>query len=532
MSALAVLARPDLRDMLIIGFGGGNVVQAVPPSVRHIDLIELEPEMIRANQAIAARRSRDPLSDTRLRLIMNDARGSLALTAKTYDAIVSQPSHPWTAGASHLYTREFLQVARAHLNPGGLYVGWMSVEYLDADLLRSMLATLHAVFPEVRVYRAWGNSLLFMASSAPIAPERYITRTREVLDSAALHFARIGLLAPEDLVATLMLDTDGAAKLADNAPLVTDDDNRLAVARAYERGQGLTGETTGQLLAPFDPLSHADSFVHRELEAQLDFGYIWRRCVYLSGHDPSTLERLSGLADALGPSATAVQLRYMSAMRLGQPQRAASLVAEGLTHWPQSTALRYLQVEPYLSDLAFDRATAEQRAQAVSLPAEVQPVLAGMRAAGHQDWSALAALDETLSRVNPLAAWGVQAAQLRVEWRARVQNPELRQRYGDEGIAMADRVLSTDPDAFWFALRALSAGGTNRPEVALESIAGFAATVSEVAGKLSASERALLSARAGTLAPALDALAGDNRVDARRVTEVRSAFDQAVDKLR
>ena len=32
-----------------------------------------------------------------------------------YGAIVSQPSHPWTAGASHLYTRDFFQQVRERL---------------------------------------------------------------------------------------------------------------------------------------------------------------------------------------------------------------------------------------------------------------------------------------------------------------------------------------------------------------------------------------------------------------------------------
>jgi spermidine synthase len=50
--------------------------------------------------------------DPRLTLISNDARGAPTLTRRKYDAIVSQPSHPWTAGASHLYTLEFMQPAR------------------------------------------------------------------------------------------------------------------------------------------------------------------------------------------------------------------------------------------------------------------------------------------------------------------------------------------------------------------------------------------------------------------------------------
>ena len=62
--------------------------------------------------------------------------GALRLTNHRYDAIVSQPSHPWTAGASHLYTREFMQLAHEHLTDDGVFVQWMNVIFMDEELLR------------------------------------------------------------------------------------------------------------------------------------------------------------------------------------------------------------------------------------------------------------------------------------------------------------------------------------------------------------------------------------------------------------
>ena len=55
LSPLAVIARPEARDMLIVGFGGGVVIEGAPPSVRRIDVIELEPKVIEANRAHRAR---------------------------------------------------------------------------------------------------------------------------------------------------------------------------------------------------------------------------------------------------------------------------------------------------------------------------------------------------------------------------------------------------------------------------------------------------------------------------------------------
>ena len=55
------------------------------------------------------------------------------LTDLRYGAIVSQPSHPWTAGASHLYTRDFFEQVRGRLAPGGVFVQWMGLQFVDEE---------------------------------------------------------------------------------------------------------------------------------------------------------------------------------------------------------------------------------------------------------------------------------------------------------------------------------------------------------------------------------------------------------------
>ena len=114
-------ARPDTRNMLIVGVGGGVVLEGVPSSVECVDAIELEPEVIVANRLLAGMRAIDPLADPHINIVINDARNALRLTCKSYDAIVSQPSHPWTAGASHLFTREFAADVKDHLNDDSVF---------------------------------------------------------------------------------------------------------------------------------------------------------------------------------------------------------------------------------------------------------------------------------------------------------------------------------------------------------------------------------------------------------------------------
>jgi len=532
MSAVAVLSRPDIRNLLIVGFGGGNAVSAVPPSVSAIDVIELEPEVLRANRAIAGLRNHDPLTDSRLSVLLNDARGALALTDKRYDAIISQPSHPWTAGASHLYTREFLEQAHQHLRPGGVFVQWMGAEFLDPALLRSLLATLHAVFPQVRLYRATPTALLLLASDLPLDTERHLERVHAVLDAAPLHYARLGLAAPENLVAALALDTEGVRQLAAGAPLITDDDNRLAMAGEQEQGHGLSGEQLSRLLAPFDPLTHAASFIHTQLNSALAFDYIGRSVMISTHADAQVALRLKQLIEALPDSDQREYLRFETAMRDGHPEEAEQLVRAGLQRWPASQPLNYALVQSHLDELAAKQPSGQVLAAISQLSGDAALVLRAVRLADGNDWQGLAQLDGALADVPLTAPWGLEAAQLRVEWRARVANPELRQRYGDEALAIVDRALPQQPTVVWYALRAMSAAGTNRPEVELESIASFTRVANENLPQLAAAERQVVQQRAAALALMLEPLLADSRLDAARVRRVRDALQELLLRLR
>ncbi|MGC3983142.1 MAG: fused MFS/spermidine synthase [Steroidobacteraceae bacterium] len=526
MSPLAVLARPQTQSMLVVGFGGGNAVQAVPPSVRQIDVIELEPEVIAANQAVSKLRARNPLLDSRVNIVLNDARGALLLTDKKYDAVVSQPSHPWTAGASHLYTLEFMQQVRAHLNPGGVFVQWMSTDFMDESLLRSLLATLTTAFPEVRVYRTSPNTFLFMGSEQPIEPERQFRATRSVLLSAQTHYSRIGINAVEDLLAALVLDTVSARALAQGSAIITDDNNRLATSGVYDFKRAMGSAAAGRLLAAYDPMTQVNSFVYQQLAPSLSFDYLWRHIATWMTADASTAERLNRMTALFGDSELAAYLQVVTALRANQPTLANQQLAAALRRWPDSQLLNYALLEPYLAksfaDLPPEVANATRR-----LVGEPALVAAAVRLATQEKWGELASLDAQLEQIPWTAPWYTQAAQLRIEWRARVGNKELRPRYGTEAIAIADRVLLNQPDGFWYALRALNAVGTDQPQLMLESVAAFARLALERGKALSGEERLLAKDRAAQLMNLLDQLQSDSRIDNQRWRQIRERLIQA-----
>ncbi len=489
LSPITAIARPGAETMLIVGYGGGVVVEGVPPSFRSVDVIELEPLVIEANRATRQLRKRDPLTDPRVTIITNDARGALSLTSKKYDAIVSQPSHPWTAGASHLYTREFMQLARDHMTDNGVFVQWMNVAFLDERLLRSLSATLLDVFDELRVYRPDPATLVFVAATKPLDIERQMAATGLPLRRTPLHYARFGINTVEDLVAALVLDASGVRELASGASLITDNNNRMATSSVYELGRGMSPDATGRILAPYDPLQRPDSFVYRELGGALAFDYIARRLAAFAPLDASLADRIKRIGAALGDTAQGDYVRALGVSVAGRNEAGMQAIREAAFMREDSELLRYELVRSRLGEIASGRASSELLIDAEKLTAGAAAVITGTRLAGANDWAGLSALDTKLAQARWTDPWYLEAAQLRADWRGRVTTPGRKRQLGDEAIILIDRLAVVTPGVGLYALRARAALAAERPDVLIESVAMYGRMTLAIAATRGPAER-------------------------------------------
>jgi spermidine synthase len=237
---------------MVVGLGAGKTVESVPRSIQTIDVMELEPEVIRANLALASQRGRDPFRDPRVRVHLNDARSALLLTGRRFDAVVSQPSHPWTAGAAHLFTREFFELVRDRLSEDGVFVLWMGQAFVDEPLLRSLLATLRSVFPHVEVYDPRpGGSLLFVSALRPLGLAEAGARAIAAEPQA---WAAQGVLGPQDFLAARVQDEEGVRRVAEGAPVNTDRYNLLQTGSPLILKNALNAPGTDRVFAPYDPM--------------------------------------------------------------------------------------------------------------------------------------------------------------------------------------------------------------------------------------------------------------------------------------
>jgi spermidine synthase len=528
MAPLTVLARPGTRNILIVGYGSGRTISETPDLVTSIDVIELEPEIIAANRALRSRRSIDPLGDKRVSIIQNDVRGALLLTSKRYDAVISQPSHPWTAGSSHLHTREYALQVRDHLNPGGIFVLWSNIQYLDSELLKSLVATLLDVFSEVRLYRPDPDTLLFFSSDQPIKPESALHELRP--NSIPSNLRRIGIGSTESLVTALTLDTASAKAFAQGAKTITDNHNRLATSIVHDLGRGLTPEKTSRLLAPYDVLRQPNNYIRKELPG-IAFNYIGKYLESFVRLDPSVPERIHDLSEFFGSAEQKDYLKVLSASLSNEPEKMKSLLSQALGRHPDSSILRFEMLHPWFNHLAAGNAPQEITGMAAAFSGEPATVLRAARHALINEWGKVAELDRQLAGVPLTAPWSAEAVQLRLEWRIRVRNKELMKNYSKECIDIIDDYIVCAPNVPMLVLRAWSADRAGMHDAALCSIAELSHRIADGNIDIKTEERKRVKTNIQTLFKLLDGLSSRDQADPVRIDMARNLLERAFGSL-
>lgn len=451
LGALPFIARPDAETALIVGYGGGRALEGIPPGYRQIDAIELEPAVIRANQSISQNRDDDPLNDERVNIIINDARSALSLTSKTYDVIVSQPSHPWTSGASHLYTSEFIALAKSRLSEDGVYLQWINSSFVTEPLLASLSRTLKNHFRYVHVYQPDPTDLFFLASDVPLNEFRNFSETITPDENLLSHFAGVGLPAIEDLVAAYALGDEGVAALAAKGQVNTDDRNLMATW-SRPQADGLDAVKLEKVFVPLDPLLNPDSALRRELIPNTNLVYLTQRLISV-GFESRALDFGKSLSEA----ADRQIVRAMGLRFHGRSEQATGALIASLEQDPENPQTLYSLIQPRLGQLAADRAPEPLVVVADQLTGSARAVLVGWKFGYLGDWDSLRNLEQQLASAAPSDAWRPEATKLRVNWRMQAAIQGGQPEYAREAIKILDDQLATYQTAELFAMRAACA---------------------------------------------------------------------------
>ena len=158
LAHLPALVHPHPRSVLVVGFGAGVTAGSfVPyPDVERLVICEIEPLIPKVVSQHFKEENNDVLADRRTQVFFDDARSFVLTTDEKFDIITSDPIHPWVKGAASLYTKEYFEAVKRHLNPGGVVTQWVPLYESTPEAVKSEIATFLDVFPNGTI---WANNM-------------------------------------------------------------------------------------------------------------------------------------------------------------------------------------------------------------------------------------------------------------------------------------------------------------------------------------------------------------------------------------
>jgi spermidine synthase len=236
---LALVFNPGIRSVLMIGLGAGSIPKRFLrdyPGMQ-VESVELDPAVVDV-----AKRFFEVKEDARHRIAVQDGRVYVRRAEGRYDLVILDAY--FAEGIPfHLATREYLEMVRGRLAPGGVVVSNIigALEGPNSRLYRALHKTYGTVFPGLYPFpTAFGlaRDVTETRTIILVASGRAGIRAEEIADAARRLRSSGRVRLPLDRYAA---DYYGGRIATDDVPLLTDDYAPVDILPVYgwepERGR-------------------------------------------------------------------------------------------------------------------------------------------------------------------------------------------------------------------------------------------------------------------------------------------------------
>jgi spermidine synthase len=209
---LTTLTAVQPHSELVIGCGAGITAGAVAidPRVQRVTIVEIEPLVPQAAAQYFREANFDVLRNPKVQVRIDDGRHYLLTAAEKFDGITVDPLDPWVKGAANLYTLEFFEAMKEHLNPGGTVTLYIQLFETNLAAVKSAVATFFEVFPNGSIwgnpYEGRGHDMVLLGQAEPLRIDLDEMERRfgyrEEGNQVPQSLAEVGMNSPEDLFAT------------------------------------------------------------------------------------------------------------------------------------------------------------------------------------------------------------------------------------------------------------------------------------------------------------------------------------------
>jgi spermidine synthase len=228
LGAVAMVAHPKPEDVCIVGWGSGVTAYTATffPEMKHLDVIEIEQAVLRTSPFFHL--VNGAVEDhPKVRVVYDDARSQFLTGDRRYDLIISEPSNPWMAGVSGLFSKDFYDLAKRRLKPGGVFGQWLQLYRIDAPTLGVVIRTVLDSFPNVQLFHSDPYDVILLASDRPVRFS--LARVERAYRADARLPAHMGMYGPgtrpEEFFGTYLIGRSTLEKIAKRfpGPPMTDD---------------------------------------------------------------------------------------------------------------------------------------------------------------------------------------------------------------------------------------------------------------------------------------------------------------------
>ena len=133
LGLLPTLVHEDPDDAIMVAFGAGMSAGATARIVNSLDVVDLNPDIAGIAEAYT-RENLDVYNQSNFNQVVNDGRNALLLSDRKYSLIISDATNPKMFDSWTLYSREFYELIKSRLKPGGVFCQWALLPLPDDSI--------------------------------------------------------------------------------------------------------------------------------------------------------------------------------------------------------------------------------------------------------------------------------------------------------------------------------------------------------------------------------------------------------------